>query len=356
MKNRIFWGLALLILLFWAACKQTPPPYPALLVRQKAAAVQDQPGLAGKTVARLQAGESVYDLGEVSSFVTTLVIADTVRTEPWLLVETRDGKRGWVFAGAVSPAEAPEDSWRRGKLLTAHLGPGPAARLRAWSAVAGQGMAHEQEFAAHYREIMSLRDTLVALIRTGTERAESPDSPPDFFWLNAEIPGLIVQRLPQGGGWHLFADYRFWHAAALATDGKQDDALVEAALLAFPADSIESFFPSWTIQTGEWSGCSQLGLGKHHAMLQALERCRELGGLFEPECRDWKTMLLEDILGKNVDYWQPADKIVAELHAILHSAPGILDARDSMSLATRKTMFEQAEHNEIRTNVRSGEE
>jgi hypothetical protein len=142
---------------------------------------------------------------------------------------------------------------------------------------------------------------------------------------------------------------------ASTTLSTSDDVFFQTMVAFYPTDSIESFYPVWTIQTDENDGCSQLGLGNHHAMLKhiddALNNCPE----FEPELIKAKNLLLEDILGKDVCYWQIEKKILTELNLILENNYKCLMPRDVMALKARKQMFENPQANGIRVNLRAGE-
>ena len=154
---------------------------------------------------------------------------------------------------------------------------------------------------------------------------------------------------------HLFANFTFWRNKALATKGLEDDSFFDFACFIFPNDSIESYFPVWKFQLSESRAASQLGSGLHVQVLQKLDTLLATAPLFSGALEGYKAQVLEDIFDKSVEYWQPSDKIVAELQACMGAAPKCLSATEQNALAIRQKMFEDPEANQIRVNLRSGE-
>jgi len=64
--------------------------------------VRREPKLTGAVVSRLELGEEVTFLNEVTDFKQTIIIEEVEKTEPWIKVKTQAGRIGWVYGGTVS--------------------------------------------------------------------------------------------------------------------------------------------------------------------------------------------------------------------------------------------------------------
>ncbi|MBX2890033.1 MAG: SH3 domain-containing protein [Saprospiraceae bacterium] len=341
--------LLLLLLSIFLFCKNETPPNQLVSTREQP--LREAPGERGREIRSLKAGEKTLDLREVSPFETPLLFDDTLLFAPWIKVETSKGEKGWVFAGYWQPSLAATDSWLLDKRLHCYFGKALTARYHQFAAE--RQISNDSEFAAHYREAMALRDTFALLLARRPDPNEASGKP-DFFWLRDVLKGFVFQWVADGTQPYLFADFRFFQKIAATTDGAQDDAFVNTCLLAFPSDSIESFFPAWKFQLSEHEAASQLGTNTHVRILRQIDSALKTGSLFQPELVALKESLLEDILGKNTVYWQPATSILKEMEEILATGFTCLDDRDRTAIAARKTMFEAPEANGLRVNLRSG--
>lgn len=342
-----------LIIIGLGACQNEKKAPEQLLVTVDNIAIRDAPGEKSRELRSLKAGEKLDDTGIVSDFVTPLELKDTLLQAPWIKVQTSDHLTGWVFAGAVRPLGAAPPDWFLQKQMRCFFGPGLTNRRNNWMAQ-GAHLESDADFANDYRNALALRDTLMQRLATRAEPNEAGFQP-DFFWLKDAMPGFVFQMVAEGTQPYLFADYRNLQRKALNTKGEQDDRFVSICLLAFSVDSIESFFPSWTIQTSDYSGSSQLGNGQHRKMLSAIDAALQAGSMFKPELLTFKDLILNDILDKNSSYWQPVEKIKAELDQILAAFPACLSDRDRLALSERRKVFENPEENGIRVNLRAGE-
>jgi hypothetical protein len=99
--------ILLALLLSIAACRdtQTNPAEPGLWVVY-ATALREAPGEKSAELIQLEPGDPLTDLGQVSSFISGIILNDTLRNEPWLQVQTKGGRQGWVFAGALRPCRS----------------------------------------------------------------------------------------------------------------------------------------------------------------------------------------------------------------------------------------------------------
>lgn len=329
-------------------------PFSATVEVQYPAVLREQPGPASRELLSLAPGTPLAETGRVSSFVTPFELDSQLFIAPWIEVRTRNGETGWLLAGQALPVDqAPTDWFLRLEMLC-FWGPALTQRRDAWLERQNE-VRDDDAFAAGYREAVALRDTLMLHLARRAEPNEA-DFDIDYSWVGEALPGFVYQRVAGNTQPHAFADYRVWMHHALATNGEHDDTFIRVCLQAFPADSIESFFPAWTIQTGDNTGSSQLGLGRHLHVLRAVDAALTAGDLFAPELNALKNRVLADILDQDNTYWQPADKILAELTAIESADLRCLDERDRLALDARRKMFEAVEENGIRVNLRAGEQ
>ena len=325
------------------------------LVARYPTALREAPGEKSPELNQLAAGTNLVDLGDVSSFLSTVALKDTVRQEPWLKVATPNGLTGWVYAAAIKPLDkdsAAIRKWQLQKRFEAWFGAGLAHSWQSW--LETPVPRTDTSFAGFWRTGLHLRDTLnLLLARNVTPDAEHPL--PDLYWLSELTPYFIIQQNAAAIGYKMFADYRTVARTAARTDGVEDDQIAQVFLSAFPVDSIESALPAWVFPLSAETSCSNLGQGRHLFMLQSVDRAMQNGTLFLPELTTLKNNILEDILDKSRAYWQPKEKILPELARIRQSGLKCLNARDRLALQMRKAMFDAPESNGIRVNLRSGQ-
>lgn len=316
--------------------------------------LRDAPGKKSNVLRVLTMDEKVTDLREVSHFESSVFYNDRNHQAPWIKVKTADDEVGWVFAGALRPVQS-DTLWLFQKRMQCYFGTSVTARRNRLveTGLRGDHIKSGEGLAAAYRESVALRDTIVHLLAHRVEPADAGFQP-DFAWLQGVLPGYIFQFVAEGTQPYLFADFRIWREKSRRSSYDQDDAYFNTCFMVFPADSIESFFPAWKFQLSEYEAASQLGTGIHLKMLRQIESALSTGELFKPELVAMKESVLEDIVGKNINYWQPKELILSELHEIIPSGLSILDDRDRTALQARLTMFEDPEANGIRVNLRSG--
>lgn len=348
--------LPIICLLFLTlACRDEPKsPRIDLLVRFDQTSLREAPGEKTAELRALPAGERLRPTGPVSNFVTPLRLGDTLLQAPWVQVETAEKQTGWVFAAALRPTEGDTASWYLQQQMSCFFGPGLTSRRNQWYEQRQAGSDTEAGFARDYREAMALRDTLMRRLAARAEPNEAGFQP-DFYWLNQALPDFIFQLVAEGTQPFLFANYKAWQDKALKTNGEQDDRFVAACLIAFAADSVESFYPAWMLQTWDYGGSSQLGAGQHIKMLRAIDAALATGDLLKPELLAFKDEVLNDILDKDASFWQPAEKAAEELDQILTGKLHCLTGRDQLALTERRKAFDDPAANGLHTNLRAGE-
>ena len=323
-----------------------------LMVVPEQLALRDTAGQKSREILVLKKGEKVKDLMQVSSFETILALQGGRLQSPWIKVE-KNGNQGWVLAALLLPVEGERTPWLENKRLICYFGNALTQRRAAWLE-ASHAMQTDAQVAAQYREAVALRDTFMSLLARRAEPNESTMQL-DYSWLQDVLPGFIAQKVPVRNAPYLFIDFKYWLQLALQSSGTQDELFFETCTGIFPQDSIESFFPVWKFQLDELRSASQLGSGAHLKVLSEMEKNKTANDLFAPEMQRWKESLLSDIAGKDIVYWQPAEKILAELNKIEASGFSYLETRDQMVLQARLAAFSDPAANGIRVNVRSGE-
>lgn len=340
--------------IFFACClfATCQPPFsnaefPPLTV-QAPTELREQPDEKSRELLRLSAGATLADRNETSRFLASVYLDDTLLQEPWLRVQTPDGRQGWVFAGAVVPADRSTTDvarWLQGKRAQALFGAAVARQLWDWAET--DLPATDTAFANHLRAGLHLRDTLNQLLAHAVSR-DAAQVPVDLSWLAAPMRYFWVQRTPVTT---LALDYRLAAQAAARTAGRQDDQFSRIGFDAYPLDSIESNLPAWVFPLSVEESCSNLGAGHHLALLKKIEVALQTGAAFRPELLHWKDLILADILDKSRAYWQPRDKILTELDQIFAAGLSCLSDRDRLALEARRAMFVAGE---VQVDLRSG--
>ncbi len=334
--------LFFLFVFLFACGKNTPADDRKSLVVNdlQPAALQDFPGKKGKKIREISTGQPLVDLGEVSRFISSVEFGDTVFRAPWLRVQLPDDTRGWVFAAAVSPKKGDAAVWQRGKLLDAFLGHDLTLRLAGWQNGISNA-ATDRDFSENYLEGIELRDSVVRVLTHRSEPGEEALSQ-SYFLIKDVLPGFVMQTVGTGNEPFLFADFKYFSKMAAETSGDEDDIFFKICQTAFPADSIESFFPGWTIQLDDVTSASLLGSGKHLDFLKKMNRAAAVAPLFQPEFARLTDLFLEDILRKDALFWHPKTLAINELRQILTEKFTNLSDRDRVALGTRLASFEKS--------------
>lgn len=318
--------------------------------------LRDKPGPDGQVIANFMEGDTLYDLGEVSAFTTEVTLRGIRFNEPWLKVRARDSLVGWIYAGGVHFRldDLTELTNRLMKMrLQTFFGEALAQRVLDYRQAYLKARTSE-EFAEVYRSAKLLRDTLVQVFDKRITIIQGPGQTPNLSWMEEALPGLVVQRVAEGTAFYLFLDYRQWLAKARQTKGPEDNQFVDACLAAYGLDSVEYTLPDWTIAVSDEHVFSELGKGVHRALFSKMTQAMAASRLFEPEYMDFKKLLMDDIMGLQLSYWNNQETILRELDGILADNPGILTSVDKENIAKRREQFTQPEKNNIRLNHRSG--
>lgn len=349
MSYLIFRNSMVAVLFLFFACKNDPRPL--LEIRVGQTELRREPGEKGEPFLILKKGQTVRSFDETSSFFSKIELESQPFFEPWVLVESPDGQKGWLFCGAVSPPKK-DDNWLIFRRLQSFFGNELAAKTALFQKKKGQPKS-AAEFADEFR----LGKAVANLMNEKLPQKLTADEPgelPDFFWLESAMPGFIAQKVAEETMFQLFADFRFWLKKAAATPQPDDDAFIQTWLAAFPTDSIESFFPSSKIQLTDYEGASLLGSGNHLRRLESMANCLKISELFRADLEIQKAEILRDISDRSVKYWLPAEKIRAELDQIRAAGFPFFTQPDLIELDERRRQMDDPAANGIQVNLRAG--
>lgn len=317
--------------------------------------LRDAPGENANVILVLPKGASLYDLGEVSDFTTKVKLRGIEFEEPWLKVQTEDGKKGWVYGGVLNFTMSDQSKLANllmQKRLLALFGAQLASEIDSYRKHF-QAIRSATDFANVYQEGTALRDTLVGLMGNKIV-VNDPNELPDLFWLEQAMPGFVPQLVAEGTAYYLFWNYKGLIDKVKQTNESPDDDFINLAIAVFPEDSVEYFYPVWFLQTWDYGGNSLLGRGLHDQLLQKMDETLQKSDLFAAEIRRWKTLLVNDITETSVSYWEKQEKIIAELDTLLIRNYSILTDADKVALETRRKQFENPTENKIAVNQQAG--
>lgn len=320
-------------------------------LRDDGARLRESPGPEGRVIENLAGGTKVADLGELSSFLTSIQLSEERFDEPWWRVRAPSGKEGWIFGGVLADVDSATLLEKRTQALFSQ---NTVQRLTGYRKAYRQART-AKAVAACYREGLDLRDDLVAQIEEYF-RQRSPQVLPDLFWLSEVLPAFLPQLIAEKTGYYLFADYRAWEDLARKSPEREDDHFFRLCIGAFPSDSIEFFYPVWTIFDGSLfhpGGHSLLGRDIHRRLLKTVDRTLDRSRLFRQEVLAMKNDLINDIIQPDVTYWEETDSIAGEIHRILSDSLSCLTGEDQLALQARLRQL-QSDSIPIQTNYKNG--
>lgn len=77
---------------------QTPP---TVYVSIDSLKMRSQPNLSGGLIMKLPKGSEVIYLNEKTSFTQKVSLNGVPYNEPWVRIQTKDNKKGWVYSGGL---------------------------------------------------------------------------------------------------------------------------------------------------------------------------------------------------------------------------------------------------------------
>lgn len=313
--------------------------------------LRDAPNSAAKTISVMGIGNTLIDLEEVSKKLMIARIDSTIYCEPWLKVKTIEGLIGWIYAAGFDFSNKTDLLIK--KRAIALLGEDLYENCIAYRKKYETSQTDEG-IAKTYHEALYLRDSILTVLDLFLEELPPEVDLPDLFWMEQIIPGFIPQLVAEGSRYYFFADYKQWLKQSKNSSGKADDDFIQICLMAFSSDSVEYFFPAWTLQTWDYGGHSLLGRGIHLDMLSSLDSCYQKDSLFHFDLLQFKQQILDDITIDHITYWESKEKILQEIDAIIKANIPFLSKEDKIALEVRRGQFEEAKKYNIQLNLFSG--
>ncbi len=295
--------------------------------------MRQSPNIDSPVVAKLPANSKVIWLKQVSEVTAPVKLRGVRYNDPWLYVMNNEDKKGWIYAATAQVDTDNQTAKTLQQQLLGHriktfFGEGMATAIANFRAAYQQADTSEK-FANMYTYGLGLRDKMVQVLRK--KAVTDTSAPADMSWLDTLLPGYTHQRVAEGTGYYLFADYQQWLMKAKQTRGTEDDQFIELYLTLFP-DGREGFFPAWIEQVSDYSGASRLGTGIHKSILEKLNALASTTPLFSEILNSIRMELIKDIISKKATFTEPVNKRKEELTAILQTNFNILTDADKSAI------------------------
>ena len=351
----IFFSLFLFVGVF--SCSQSPAPsFPAdsrqITVFNAGIRLFSSPGTAGRAIRPLIRGEMLYDLDQVSPFLTPLTLEGRSYVEPWLQVRTKAGEVGWVYGAVLYNQDGKAAPQLPQKRLAALFGKSLEQKISRY-ALAFDAAKTDRELAQAYHAFREIVDSLA--LHTSFAVAVDPTyALPDLFWMPVVLPGVVPQMGNNGDAYYFFAHFGVFRKKAQQTQGQADDAFFDWCIQQFPQDSIEYLIPRYRIETEPGQGSSLLGRGLYFQALQQLDALYRRKTPFELELILQKNRCVDDITVSKPSFWEQRSKIIDELAQICRANLVILTKADKIALETRLLQLKDPEKYGLRVNVQAG--
>ncbi|MDX2066817.1 MAG: SH3 domain-containing protein [Haliscomenobacter sp.] len=310
------------------------------------------PGSQGKAIRKLQQGELLQDLGEVSPFLTPLSMNGQGYIEPWLKVRTQQGEVGWVYGAVLYNLQEQASEQIIPKRLAALFGASLAQKMDQYKRNF-QAAQTDQELAQAYHQFREVLDSLN--LHTSFALAVDPTyTLPNLTWLPQVLPGVVTQIKPKRDAYYFFTHYGLYKQKAQQTKGQSDDDFFDWCIQQFPQDSIEYLYPNYLIETDHEVAHSLLGRGLHFQALQQLDALYRRKTAFANDLIVSKNRCIDDITASRAAFWETREKIIAELTQICRSDLVILTKADKIALETRLQQLRKPKTYGLQTDVQAG--
>jgi len=284
--------------------------------------LRSEAGTSSETLAMLERGQVMYDLGEVSDFTTQVELRGVKYNEPWLKVETSDGQKGWVYGGGVyfdlnNSSKAMDLLMKR--RLTSFYGKDISEDVFAYrkafaSARTDKNMARVIEEGSSLAKEMNEKNEKILPMAN----PDDPKETPDLRWLQQSLPGYHLGSAAEGTIYWFYRNLKQFSEKAGKTKGKADDDFINLNIQLHPEDSIEYNYPVYFMQTWDYGGHSLLGEGKHLEILTtANEVMAKHPSTFDAEINEIKDNLIQDLTASPQGYWYEKSRILSEIDKIM---------------------------------------
>lgn len=312
------------------------------------------PGVQHEEVARLKENDMVTFSGEESMHSTPIKLRGVQLNATWLKVKTRDGVDGWIYGGGIKPATTASASAKmiiHQKQMNSFLDKKNIDQVKTY-ATQWNNIKTSNDFAKTYflgeQTQQSINETLDQKVQI-----DDPGRLIDMSWLENTFIGYQNSLVAEATMFNIFKDFKIMHAKAKETEGTEDEDFITFQFHINELDSVEYFYKSWFMQTWDYGGHSLLGQGKHFNLLKEADELLTQSKLFEKSIMETKTQILNDIASEHTTFWEPKDKIVAEMKKIIDADFNFLTKEDKILLKTRYEQFQNPTANNIEVNHRA---
>lgn len=321
--------------------------------------LRSKPGTDSETVAMLQRGQVMHDLGEISDFTTQVELRGVKYNEPWLKVETTEGQIGWVYGGGVyfnlNDSSKAMDLLMKKRLVSFYgkdISDDVFSYRKAFTmARTDKDMVRViEEGSSLAAEINEKNETILPMANP-----EDRNEMPDLRWLQQTLPGYHLGSAGEGTIYWFHRNLKQFSEKASKTKGTADDDFINLNIQLNPRDSIEYFYPVYFMQTWDYGGHSLLGEGKHLDILKmANEVMAKHSGTFDVEVNAIKDNLIQDLTASPEGYWYEKSRILSEIDEIMKAELGILTEKDKIAITEQRKRFDDPAASGIRVGLRSG--
>jgi hypothetical protein len=267
--------------------------------------------------------------------------------EPWLKVQTADGKIGWLYAAMVQ-FDALADSQLARQVLKPRFEHFFGKRLTERVVTFNRrydNASTQEAMAAVFREGKGLQDSLQGVLQ---RRIAADSLLLDMFWMRGMVRGMTTEFCDDRTRYEMAYDFHAWHRHAFGTRGEADEQFMKVLMVLY-ADGIQHRVRAW--QQCDKQQCptplSRLGSGTHLKIMAACDTA--LGGskCFESELLSIKTELINDITEGDA-FAQPTAAVQAEITEILATPLlNLLQDADRSAMDARLKTLRQANYKKL---------
>lgn len=319
-------------------------------IQAQRASLYQQPGFESPILKELFQNETVEYLGIESERADFLQLEGFEMNEPWIKVKTNDGHIGWIYAGVTRL-----DLYKNNAVVANPLSPFWEKELE----VQLQSLKNDFEQTKQASQFRVLYTTLIDLQNRVNEVLQQAAFDQKSF---LTVQSLFQQTCPffqlewnaPNNRYTASIDYRYLLPVALQTPEKSDDYLLEVFFSTYPIDSVEYGCPAWRIEDSAYQQYSLLGRGIHHQVIQKLDQLIQSDRLFQPTIDRIKKMLVNDISGAGVVYWERPQVIIKELDQVLAGHSEVLNPSDKIAIGVRRKQMDHPEQYQLVTDFQSG--
>lgn len=309
--------------------------------------------LESQSLETFKKGSTVYDMEEVSESLIPMLIDSVLYCEPWMKVKTTKGQEGWVYAAGIDFKENQKSLIN--KRTEALFGPRLKDSLEAYQSGILNIAEEESYMESLFRTGKRLQNELNQILETTSYVLMEPYGLPDLFWMEEIFPGFVPQLVAEGTRYQFFVDYKQFLELCAKHERNNDKQFFGICVDIYPVDSIEYYFPVWSIQTWDYGGHSLFGKGIHKEILGKLDSFSQDNVFYTEEINTYRQQIIDDITGGEVTYWEDQEKLLKEINEIIAEELTFLSDADKIALDVRSKQFLEPEKYGIRLNIRAGE-